>query len=187
MLPSSVVHYPNGLSVQVANTDGEGRLIIADALLHAANLGADKVIDIATLTGNVGAALGLEIAGIWGDPQITADLVEIGERNGERVWPMPLMDEYESELRSDYSDLKNVGTSTLAGAITAALFIRHFVADSMEWVHIDMAGTVQYKRNSLIPQRVLPDTARDCSRIMWRSSFPMHKESTSIRSDDDAA
>ena len=106
MLPSSVVHYPNGLSVQVANTDGEGRLIIADALLHAANLGADKVIDIATLTGNVGAALGLEIAGIWGDPQITADLVEIGERNGERVWPMPLMDEYESELRSDYSDLK---------------------------------------------------------------------------------
>ncbi|MBU5346803.1 leucyl aminopeptidase family protein [Paenibacillus lautus] len=147
MLPSSVVHYPNGLSVQVANTDGEGRLIIADSLLHAANLGADKVIDIATLTGNVGAALGLEIAGIWGDPQITADLVEIGERNGERVWPMPLMDEYESELRSDYADLKNVGTSTLAGAITAALFIRHFVADSMEWVHIDMAGTVQYKRD----------------------------------------
>lgn len=147
MLPSSVVHYPNGLSVQVANTDGEGRLIIADALLHAANLGADKVIDIATLTGNVGAALGLEIAGIWGDPQITADLVELGERNGERVWPMPLMDEYESELRSDYADLKNVGTSTLAGAITAALFIRHFVADSMEWVHIDMAGTVQYKRD----------------------------------------
>lgn len=147
MLPSSVIHYPNGLSVQVANTDGEGRLIIADALLHAANLGADKVIDIATLTGNVGAALGLEIAGIWGDPQITADLVEIGERNGERVWPMPLMDEYESELRSDYADLKNVGTSTLAGAITAALFIRHFVADSMEWGHIDMAGTVQYKRD----------------------------------------
>ncbi|MGG4102609.1 leucyl aminopeptidase family protein [Paenibacillus lautus] len=146
MLPSSVVHYPNGLSVQVANTDGEGRLIIADALLHAAKLGADKVIDIATLTGNVGAALGLEIAGIWGDQQITADLVEIGERNGERLWPMPLMDEYESDLRSDYADLKNVGTSTLAGAITAALFIRHFVADSMKWVHIDMAGTVQYKR-----------------------------------------
>lgn len=146
MLPSSVVHYPNGLSVQVANTDGEGRLIIADALLHAAKLGADKVIDIATLTGNVGAALGLEIAGIWGDQQITADLVEIGERNGERLWPMPLMDEYESDLRSDYADLKNVGTSTLAGAITAALFIRHFVADAMKWVHIDMAGTVQYKR-----------------------------------------
>ena len=78
MLPSSVVHYPNGLSVQVANTDGEGRLIIADALLHAAHLNADKVIDIATLTGNVGAALGLEIAGIWGDQELTADLVEIG-------------------------------------------------------------------------------------------------------------
>ena len=186
MLPSSVVHYPNGLSVQVANTDGEGRLIIADAL-HAPNLGADKVIDIATLTGNVGAALGLEIAGIWGDPQITADLVEIGERNGERVWPMPLMDEYESELRSDYSDLKNVGTSTLAGAITVRCL-------SVILWRIPWNGCTSIWRarssingNSLIPRRVLPDTARDCSRIMWRSSFPMHKESTSIRSDDDVA
>ncbi|MEK3779888.1 MULTISPECIES: M17 family metallopeptidase [Paenibacillus] len=146
MLPSSVIHYPNGISVQVANTDGEGRLIIADALLHAATLQADQVIDIATLTGNVGAALGLELAGIWGDEAMTRDLVEIGERNGERLWPMPLVDEYESELRSDYADLRNVGTSTLAGAITAALFIRHFVPESMKWVHIDMAGTVQYKR-----------------------------------------
>ncbi len=95
MLPSSVVQYPNGLTVQVANTDGEGRLIIADALLHAAALGASKVIDIATLTGNVGAALGLGIAGIWGDEAMTRELVAIGERNGERLWPMPLMDEYE--------------------------------------------------------------------------------------------
>ncbi|MFF2093091.1 M17 family metallopeptidase [Paenibacillus sp. NPDC058174] len=145
MLPSSVIRYPNGLTVQVANTDGEGRLVIADALLHAANLGAAKVIDIATLTGNVGAALGLGIAGIWGDEEMTQGLVAVGERNGERLWPMPLMDEYESELRSDYADLRNVGTGTLAGAITAALFIRRFVAPSMDWVHIDMAGTVQYK------------------------------------------
>jgi len=147
MLPSSVIRYPNGLSVQVANTDGEGRLVLADALLHAAKLGAAEAIDIATLTGNVGQALGLGLAGIWGHDGMMKRLVEIGERNGERLWPMPLVDEYESELRSDYADLRNVGTSTLAGAITAALFIRHFVAETMNWVHIDMAGTVQYKQD----------------------------------------
>ncbi|MCZ8513749.1 leucyl aminopeptidase family protein [Paenibacillus filicis] len=147
MLPSSVIRYPNGLTVQVANTDGEGRLILADALLHAARIGAAEAIDIATLTGNVGQALGLGIAGLWGDAEMSRMLVEIGERSGERLWPMPLMEEYESELHSDYADLRNVGTSTLAGAITAALFIRRFVAEPMRWVHIDMAGTVQYKQD----------------------------------------
>lgn len=146
-LPSSVIRYPNGLTVQVANTDGEGRLILADALIHAAKLGAAQAIDIATLTGNVGDALGLGIAGIWGDADMTRSLVEIGERNGERLWPMPLMEEYEAELRSHYADLRNVGISTQAGAIVAALFIRRFVAESMKWVHIDMAGTVQYKQD----------------------------------------
>ncbi|GAA3403636.1 leucyl aminopeptidase family protein [Paenibacillus hodogayensis] len=147
-LPSSVIRYPNGLTVHIANTDGEGRLILADALIHAAKLGAAQAIDIATLTGNVGDALGLGIAGIWGDADISRSLVEIGERNGERLWPMPLMDEYEAELRSPYADMRNVGTSTLAGAIVAALFIRRFVAESMGWVHIDMAGTVQYKQDA---------------------------------------
>ncbi|MFF2481075.1 M17 family metallopeptidase [Paenibacillus sp. NPDC058071] len=147
-LPSSVIRYPNGLTVQIANTDGEGRLIIADALLHAANIGAEKVIDIATLTGNVGSALGLGIAGIWGDSDMAAGLVSIGERNGERLWPMPLMDEYESELHSLYADLRNVGTSPYGGAIIAALFIRRFVASGMKWTHIDMANTVQYKQDA---------------------------------------
>ncbi|UNK17353.1 leucyl aminopeptidase family protein [Paenibacillus sp. N3/727] len=145
MLPSSIVTFPNGITVQAANTDAEGRLVLADALLHAAALGAVEAIDIATLTGNVGAALGLGIAGIWGDEAMTQRLVSIGDRNGERLWPMPLMDEYESELHSDYADLSNIGSSSLAGAITAALFIRRFVTKPMKWVHIDMAGTVQYK------------------------------------------
>lgn len=145
MLPSSVVFFPNGVTVQAANTDAEGRLVIADALLHAAKLGAVEAVDIATLTGNVGQALGLGIAGIWGDNEVIRPLVEIGERNGERLWPMPLMDEYESELSSDYADLSNIGSSPYAGATTAALFIRRFVTKPMKWVHIDMAGTVQYK------------------------------------------
>lgn len=145
MLPSAIVSFPNGITVQAANTDAEGRLVIADSLIHAASLGAVEAVDIATLTGNVGQALGLGIAGIWGDEDMTQCLVSIGERNGERLWPMPLMDEYESELHSDYADLSNIGSSSLAGAITAALFIRRFVKEPMKWVHIDMAGTVQYK------------------------------------------
>lgn len=148
VLPSSVVTYPNGMTVQIANTDGEGRLIIADALLHAAQLGAAEAIDIATLTGNVGAALGLGIAGIWGDLPVTEQLIAVGERNGERLWQMPLMDEYESELASSYADMRNVGSSPYAGAIIAALFIRRFVAPGMSWAHIDMAGTVQYKQDT---------------------------------------
>lgn len=145
MLPSSIVSFPNGLTVQAANTDAEGRLVLADSLLHAAALGAEEAVEIATLTGNVGQALGLGIAGIWGNEDMTERLVSIGERNGERLWPMPLMEEYESELHSDYADLSNIGSSSLAGAITAALFIRKFVTEPMKWVHIDMAGTVQYK------------------------------------------
>ncbi|MBB6734579.1 leucyl aminopeptidase family protein [Cohnella sp. CBP 2801] len=147
ILPSTIIRYPNGITVEVANTDGEGRLILADALLHAAKLGAAEAVDIATLTGNVGAALGLGIAGIWGDEGMRQSLVEIGERNGERLWPMPLMDEYEADLRSAYADLRNVGRSPYGGAIKAALFIRRFVAEPMRWVHIDMAGTVQYKQD----------------------------------------
>lgn len=147
-LPSTVIRYPNGLTVQVANTDGEGRLVLADALLHAAGLGISEAIDIATLTGNVGQALGLGIAAILGDAEMSRHLVRIGERNGERLWPMPMMDEYEAELQSDYADLRNVGKSGMAGAIIAALFIRKFVAESMKWVHIDMAGTVQYKQET---------------------------------------
>ncbi|MGZ9583274.1 leucyl aminopeptidase family protein [Paenibacillus marinisediminis] len=145
VLPSAVIRYPNGLSVQIGNTDGEGRLILADALLHAATLGAVKAVDIATLTGNVGAALGLGIAGIWGDVDMSASLVQCGEACGERLWPMPLMDEYEAYLRSDYADINNTSSLPLAGAITAALFIRRFVAEGMKWIHIDMAGTSQYK------------------------------------------
>lgn len=148
VLPSSVITYPNGISVQIGNTDGEGRLIIADALLHAANLQASQVIDIATLTGNVGAALGLGIAGIWGDQEIRDPLIQCGERCGERLWSMPLMDEYEVYLKSNYADLNNTSSLPLAGAITAALFIRRFVVEGMRWCHIDMAGTSQYKSDT---------------------------------------
>ncbi|MFB6362884.1 M17 family metallopeptidase [Paenibacillus elgii] len=144
-VPSTVVTYPNGLSVQVGNTDAEGRLVLADALLHAGRLGAREVIDIATLTGNVGEALGLGVAGAWGDRKLVETLVGIGEHCGDRLWPMPLVDDYEELLRSDYADMNNIPPISYGGAIVAALFLRRFVAETMRWVHIDMANTVQAK------------------------------------------
>lgn len=146
-VPSTVIAYPNGLTVQVGNTDCEGRLVLADALLHAERLGAKEIVDIATLTGNVGEALGLKMAGVWGDRTFTELLAAIGEQNGDRIWPMPLIDEYEELLHSDYADMNNIHSIPYGGAIVAALFLRRFVDKSARWVHIDMANTVQSKVN----------------------------------------
>ncbi|WP_342601200.1 leucyl aminopeptidase family protein [Psychrobacillus sp. FSL H8-0483] len=144
-VPSTVITYPNGLTVQVGNTDAEGRLVLADALLLANRLGAKEVVDICTLTGNVGEALGLGIAGVWGDQSFVEEFASIGEQNGDRVWPMPLIDEYEELLHSDYADMNNMSSIPYGGAIVAALFLRRFVDPSIRWAHIDMANTVQSK------------------------------------------
>lgn len=146
-LPSHVIRYPNGLSVQVVNTDGEGRLILADALLHASELGAAEVIDIATLTGSVGHALGLKVAGVWGDRDIAELLVRTGEGSGDPIWRMPLVDEDEELLSGTHTDLVNIAPIPYGGANMAALFLRHFVAPEMKWCHIDMANTVQVAAN----------------------------------------
>ncbi|MFC5403455.1 leucyl aminopeptidase family protein [Cohnella soli] len=143
LLPSSVVTYPNGLTVQVANTDAEGRMILADALLHAQRLGAKEIVDIATLTGSVGHALGLRVAGVWGDAGMAEELRAAGNRCGDRVWPMPLIDDDDELLRSDYADLSNISSSAYGGAGAAALFLRRFIGEGVRWTHIDMANTVQ--------------------------------------------
>ncbi|QMV41887.1 leucyl aminopeptidase family protein [Cohnella cholangitidis] len=143
LLPSSIIRYPNGLTVQVGNTDAEGRLILADALLHAQRLGAEEIIDIATLTGSVGHALGLRVAGVWGDKDSAELLRSLGQQCGERIWPMPLVDDDEELLHSEYADLNNISSSPYGGANAAALFLRRFVGRDIRWSHIDMANTVQ--------------------------------------------
>ncbi|UOF89858.1 leucyl aminopeptidase family protein [Fodinisporobacter ferrooxydans] len=143
MLPGDVIQYPNGVTVQVGNTDAEGRLILADALIHAKNLGAVECVDIATLTGACIAALGERMAGVWGDDALVDDLRHVGQFAGDRVWPMPLEDEYEDLLKSHYADISNIGKGPYAGAITAALFLRKFVDPSMKWAHVDMAGPME--------------------------------------------
>lgn len=143
-LPSHVIKYPNGLTVEVGNTDAEGRLVLADALLKAERLGAKKIIDIATLTGSIVAALGKNLAGVFGDEAIVEELVNISNGCGDRLWPMPMVEEYEDTLKSNLADISNISSSNYAGSITAALFLRRFV-DKASWAHIDMAGTMDVK------------------------------------------
>ena len=138
--PGDVITTREGKTVEVINTDAEGRLILADILHYSARFNPDIVIDYATLTGACVVALGHEAAGMMGNDQELIDtLHKLGEEVGERVWPMPLYDEYLSYLKSDWADLKNAG-SRWGGAVTAGTFLKQFVPEKVNWVHLDVAG-----------------------------------------------
>jgi leucyl aminopeptidase len=129
----------NGVTVEVMNTDAEGRLILADALAYAAEARPDCMIDLATLTGACMVALGPKVAGLFGnDEALAGDLIDATRRTGERAWRMPLHDDYEEQLKSSVADCKNVG-GKYGGAITAAKFLQKFVA-GVPWAHLDIAG-----------------------------------------------
>ncbi|MFD1037483.1 M17 family metallopeptidase [Virgibacillus byunsanensis] len=142
VIPGDVVHYKNGLHVQVGNTDAEGRLILADGLIRAGELKADYVVDIATLTGAILNALGSKLAGVFGDEELSAEMKQIGDENGDFNWPMPLVDAYDSYLESEYADFNNTNGKAEAGSIVAALFLRRFVPENCKWLHVDMAGVM---------------------------------------------
>jgi leucyl aminopeptidase len=144
--PGDVLTMSNGKTVEVDNTDAEGRLILADALHYAARFNPDIVIDYATLTGACVVALGHEAAGAMGnDPGVIETLRKIGETVGERVWPMPLYDEYMSYIKSEWADMKNAG-SRWGGAVTAGSFLKQFVPENVSWVHLDVAGVAYNER-----------------------------------------
>ena len=137
--PGDVVKAMNGKTIEVLNTDAEGRLILADALCLAEKDGCDVMIDLATLTGACMVALGDNYAGLFTrDEKLREQLVEAGATSGENLWPMPLADEYKKQLKSNISDVKNIG-GRFGGAITAALFLEEFVSKTT-WAHIDIAG-----------------------------------------------
>src|SRR5699024_3648854 len=138
LLPGEVIHYKNDCTVQVGNTDAEGRLILADGLISAGELGAEYVVDIATLTGAIANALGSKLAGVFGDEELALKMKQLGDENGDHNWPMPLVDAYENYLNSDYADFNNISSKGEAGSITAALFLRRFVPESSKWLHVDM-------------------------------------------------
>jgi leucyl aminopeptidase len=138
--PGDVVRAMSGKTIEVINTDAEGRLILADAVSYAKKLGATRVIDMATLTGAVSIALGDVNTGILGtDQQLIDEVIESGREVGEKFWQLPLDKEYTKQIKSDIADIKNVG-GRKAGTITAAAFIKEF-ADGISWAHLDIAGT----------------------------------------------
>jgi leucyl aminopeptidase len=137
--PGDVIRYRNGKTVEVLNTDAEGRLVLADALALASEERHDVIIDLATLTGACRIALGTQVAGVMGNQTELVDrLVAHGREAGEMLWPLPLVKEYRDELKSSVADLKNVGGG-FAGAITAGLFLQEFV-EGAAWAHLDIAG-----------------------------------------------
>ncbi|PIC64290.1 aminopeptidase [Sporosarcina sp. P13] len=145
VMPGEVIQYKNGISVQVGNTDAEGRLILADGLIRAGELGAKYTVDIATLTGAVVGALGTEIGGVFGDEDLAYKMKKIGDQNGDFVWPLPLVDVYEESLDSAYADCNNISSMSVAGSITAGLFLRKF-APKNNWLHVDMAGVMDKQK-----------------------------------------
>jgi leucyl aminopeptidase len=138
--PGDVLRGADGKAVEVLDTDAEGRLVLGDALWYARELGATHLVDVATLTGAIGIALGRTTTGLFGTPDWWADLVmRTAAREGDRVWRMPLFDDYRDQLRSEIADLANVGGRP-AGAITAAMFVKEFTG-GLPWVHLDIAST----------------------------------------------
>jgi leucyl aminopeptidase len=136
--PGDVVTAMNGKTIEIISTDAEGRLILADAVAYAAKLGARRIVDIATLTGACGVALGNQAAAIISNnDDLTRQIKAASALTGERTWDLPTWPEYREQLKSDFADLKNSGGRG-AGTITGGLFIGSFVGDT-PWAHIDMA------------------------------------------------
>ncbi|HVT02053.1 MAG TPA: leucyl aminopeptidase [Thermoanaerobaculia bacterium] len=138
--PGDIITMMSGKTVEIVNTDAEGRMILGDALHYAGTFKPDHLIDFATLTGACVIALGGEASGLFSnDTELARKLIESGERVGERLWRLPEWDEYKEHIRSEWADMKNSG-GRWAGATTAALFLKEFV-DCPSWAHIDIAGT----------------------------------------------
>lgn len=138
--PGDVVTSMSGQTIEILNTDAEGRLILCDALTYTKRFKPQSVIDIATLTGAVIVALGHQTAGVMGNDQgVVDDLLSAGETSLDVAWQLPINDSYKKQLRSDYADLANIG-SPGAGSITAACFLAYF-AEDFRWAHLDIAGT----------------------------------------------
>ncbi len=141
--PGDIIHTASGKTIEVGNTDAEGRLILADALEFAEKLKPNKIIDFATLTGACLVALGESIAGMFTDNNELAEKIfAAGERTYEKVWRLPMPKEYEKMLKSDLADISNISKGRWAGSITAAEFLKFFLSDEMKknWVHLDIAG-----------------------------------------------
>ncbi|PKN40311.1 MAG: leucyl aminopeptidase [Deltaproteobacteria bacterium HGW-Deltaproteobacteria-18] len=148
--PGDVVTAMNGKTIEILNTDAEGRLILADALAYSARFKPEILVDLATLTGACLVALGTKVAAVFATTaELDQRIREGGSRVGERFWPMPLWKEYGEPLKGDVADLKNIATRE-GGAIYAAMFLKNFVPEGVDWAHLDIAGPAWTDENASI-------------------------------------
>ncbi len=144
--PGDVLHAMNGKSIEIVNTDAEGRLVLADGLSWAVREKANEIVDLATLTGACVIGLGPYIAGAMGNDQdLVTRIIAAGKRAGEEFWQLPVPDEYEFMVKSDIADIKNLAPTSEAGAIQGALFLREFIGEA-KWAHLDIAGPTWYDK-----------------------------------------
>ena len=142
IVPDDILTSANGKTIEIISTDAEGRLTLADALWFAQKKGATKLIDIATLTGAVVAALGKEFTGVFtNNEEFLGELMKVSKKTKEKLWQMPISEGYRKELKSYAADMRNTGTSRTAGASVAACFLEEFIEDNRPWIHIDIAAT----------------------------------------------
>jgi leucyl aminopeptidase len=140
--PGDIVRSRSGKTIEIVNTDAEGRLVLADAFSVAGDHAPEVMVDLATLTGACIVALGHTFSALVGNSQRLADqLVRAGRASGERLWPLPLAPEYREGLRSPFADVKNVSGDGAAGTIVGGAFLEHFVPEGTAWAHLDVAGT----------------------------------------------
>ncbi len=140
--PGDVVKSLSGKTIEVLNTDAEGRVVLADGLTYAQKLGATKIVDLATLTGAVLVALGTEVTGILGNDQEFVDqVIDSGNESGERMWQLPIYPEHKEMLRSDIADMANIPPSRYGGVIAGGVFLQEFINEKNSWAHLDIAGT----------------------------------------------
>lgn len=141
MIPGDIITYSNGVSVEIGNTDAEGRLVLADGLIQASNDNCESVIDIATLTGNIVASLGKKYAGLYNTDEKQRELfMSHNSKITDKVWPMPLEEDYNEFIEGNISDIRNIASNKHAGSITAAMFLKKFIRKDIKWTHIDMAA-----------------------------------------------
>lgn len=146
IVPGDVVKAYNGKTIEILNTDAEGRVTLADSLSYAVKKGATEIVDLATLTGACMVALGLEHAGLFANnKQLKEDVLRAAAETGEKVWELPLPKEYKELNKSEVADIANIPSTRYAGAITGALFLQEFV-DNKPWVHLDIAGPAFFEK-----------------------------------------
>ena len=169
--PGDVVKSMSGKTIEVINTDAEGRLVLADALYYARQMGITRLVDIATLTGAMVVALGNACSGVMGNDQGLVDqVIESGTSSGERIWQLPLYDDYKEQIKSNVADVKNTG-GRAAGSLTAGQFLAEFVEET-PWAHLDIAGTYfsnkekgyLVKGGTGVPTRTLVNLAMNLGR-----------------------